>query len=251
MEEHILIIDIGNSYTKIGLYPKNEDINKKIILFETNKNMNTFSIENKLNEFKEFKIHHVILGSVVPELKEKFFNAIVKIFNNTPYLINKKTKFSFELDESIRNEVGDDLLALSEFCVSKSENILGFSFGTAIASIFIKNKKLEGVFILPGLSFGMKHLINKASLLNEKDINNKSSLFFGNNTIKALEAGINNQRRGVVISAYEHCRDEIKHNLDCIISGGESFNIDPVDFKYEINKEAILLGFKKIYFLNN
>lgn len=250
--EYILIIDIGNSFTKVGIYQLDKDKNEKIVLFETNKSISTFAIENKLNEFKDFNVKHVILGSVVPELKEKFFNAIIKIFDINPYLINQSTKYSFELTDSIRKEVGDDLLALSEYCCEIGNNVLGFSFGTAIASVFIKDKRLTGVFISPGLTFGLNHLIKKASLLQELKISNKSNLVYGDNTIKSLEAGIHNLRRGVVMSSYEyHFKHEKIEDLKCVISGGEGFNIDPVDFKYEINPEAILLGFKKIYLINN
>lgn len=250
--QNILIIDIGNSYIKIGLYEKNNDKSKKIVLIKTNKEMLLQKAKKHLKAFSSCNVSCSILGSVVPDLKKVFEEAIISVFNIKPYLINKDTKFSFKLDDCVRNEIGEDLLALSEYCSQINKNIIGFSFGTATASVFLFNNKLEGVFILPGISFGLNHLVNKASLLEEIEVKTDSNLLYGNNTKQALEAGINNLRRGVVISSYYGTQKQYKINdLKCLISGGEASSIDEVEFEYIVDKEAILLGFKKIYLQNN
>lgn len=247
----ILVVDIGNSYTKMGIFDMQKNISEKIIMFETKKIIYKKFIFSKFSEFINFNITDIIVGSVVPKIKDKIIESIKIFFDVNPYLINENTKFSFNIDNNIRKEIGDDLLALSEFCVSKSNDAVGFSFGTAISSVHLENKKLSGVFISPGISFGLNFLMRRASLIGEQKINKNSNIFFGNNTKKSLEAGVNNLRRGIVLSSVYSVIDKNKSNPYCLISGGEASKIDPVDFKYEINKEAILLGFKMIYELNN
>ena len=251
-KEYILVVDIGNSYIKVGLFEYDNDNSIEIIMFKTNLNLDETFLNENLKKIEQYNIKHSVLGSVVPKINNVFIEYIENKFNIKPYQINFESKFSFDLTDSVRKQVGDDLLALSEFCVAKGHSVLGFSFGTAISSVFIYNKFLEGVFISPGISFGLNHLINNACLLDKTELNKNSTLSYGNTTNKALEAGINNLRRGIVMSSIELVKTEYKlKNIPCLISGGEASKIDPVNFDYEINKEAILIGYKKIYLLNN
>lgn len=246
----ILIIDVGNSYTKFGISEVFKDHIERIEIFKTNKRANMNDLEKIFDSFFNEKINCVVLGSVVPDLKHKYINLCKTKIGVCPYTINKKTKFSFSLNDDIRSQIGDDLLALAQYCSQYNKNIIGFSFGTSIAAIYLKNNNLEGVLISPGLSFGLSHLINNASMINENKISLNSKNIFGNTTRKSLEAGIYNLKKGIITSAMSIFSDEEKKELRCIISGGEASNIDFVDFKYKINKEAILLGFKEIYLLN-
>lgn len=251
-QEYILVVDIGNSYTKIGIFEKEKENTTSIILFPTDIKINQKALAQKMKAFKKYNIKHSIVGSVVPKAKPTYFKVIKKMFNIEPYYINETTKYSFLIDESPNKELGDDLKALSEYCVSVNKDCIGISFGTAIASVYLKNNSLVGVSIAAGLGFGLNKLIEKASLLKKSKIDKFSSNFFGTNTISALESGINNLRSGFAYNFYSQAKkDNLNNDLKCIITGGESYNINISSFEYEINKEAILLGFKKIYFLNN
>lgn len=249
-QEEILIIDVGNSYVKIGVYKLNNDQKILIELIKTKDVLNTNKIKMIFTNLKNNNIKHAIVGSVVLELKEFFNDLIEKNFKLKPYNINNKTKYSFSVSQKIRNEIGDDILALGQYCHTLNKNAIGFSFGTAISSVFIKENNLNGVFISSGLGFSLNHLIEKASMLKKVDLKKDSNLVYGTNTIEALEAGINIVRSGVVISAYNNIKKEHNINPICIISGGEAADIGETSFNYIINKEAILLGFKEIYLLN-
>lgn len=251
----ILVIDIGNSYIKMGISNLDKDDFQEVKLFKTNVNLSLQDIISNLKKFKKNNITCSILGSVVPSLKKKFFNAILNVFKIKSYLISKNTKFTFELNKTPKNEVGDDILALSQFChdvsISKNINVIGFSFGTAISSVCIYNNKLMGAFISIGLSTGLNLLIEKACLIKKQNYRLNYESAFGFDTKTAIEAGLNNIRRGCVLSSFFWAKKNFNSEFYCVLSGGESYDIFEENFQYEVDKHAILKGFKKIYILNN
>ena len=253
LKKYILVIDVGNSFTKIGVFEKNSEKSSKVVLIPTEKKANKKLLISKLKEFTNFNITDAIVGSVVPEVKEYFKTLIFDVFKIHPYSINNKTKFSFKIDEQSKKEIGDDLLALCEYCVEYNDTAMGISFGTAIAGVYLQDKKLKGVTIGIGLGFGLNKLVDKASLLEKNKIDKFKLISYGTNTLTSLESGINNLRKGFAFSLYNEIKKENKNKkIFCLITGGEAFKLgEESSFDYEINYEAILIGFKRIYFLNN
>lgn len=252
-KKYILVIDVGNTFIKIGVFERNSEKSSKIILIPTEKKINKKLINSKIKEIINFNIKDVIIGSVVPEIKYFFKTLIFNTFKIDPYFINENTKFSFLIENNYRKEIGDDLLALSEYCVKYNETAMGISFGTATAAIYLKNKKLKGVSIATGLGFGLDKLVEKASLLVKNKIDKFQLINYGNNTITSLESGINNLRAGFALSLYNQIKKENPgKKIFSLITGGEAFKLgNDKMFEYEINYEAILIGFKRIYLLNN
>lgn len=250
-KEFILIVDIGNSFTKIGLYSICSNKSKKIVIFKTKKRINEKEIFNEFKKFNSWKINHCILGCVVKGLKNKYKVLLKKFFDVSTYTINKNTIVSFGVEKKIKEKLGDDLMALAEYCSSINQDIVGFSFGTAIATIFIKNNKLIGVSISPGIGFSLEFFLSKIKLYEYSKISKNKNYFFGLDNKQALESGVNNLRRGYVIGIMEYVKIKYKRDFFCLITGGESFKINPVYFEWLLNPEAILLGFKYIYIVNN
>ncbi|WP_412032600.1 type III pantothenate kinase [Malacoplasma muris] len=249
VENNTLVVDIGNSYIKIGLFSKeNKLLNKYLFKTEikcTKKYLNSLL----LKQFGKYKISSSIIGSVVPKQTNNFIRSINDIFNVKPYLINNDTKTSFVMKNVKRQEIGDDIIALAEYCYKVNKTSIGVSFGTAAFALFLKNGELVGAAIAPGIGTSFNLLLDHASLINTNTISKKSNLIYGKNTIEALEAGFNISRSGFVMSFYNNVREN-KENIHCIVSGGEAYKLS-VDFKYDIDENAILYGFKYIYDLNN
>lgn len=248
--KNYLIVDIGNSYIKIGLFKKNDELIHKVLI-KTKIPISIKELKKIIsNNFLEYKIDNSIIGSVVPKKTQIFFKIIKELFSIESYLLTEKTKTKFVFENINRKEIGDDIIALTEFCAHNSSNALGFSFGTAMFAIYLNENKLVGATIAPGIGTSFSKLLNKASLINIDKINKYSLLNYGNDTLSALESGFNNVRKGFVLGIYHSIVKKENKKIYCVISGGESHSID-VDFEYEINENAILLGFKYIYELNN
>lgn len=248
--KNYLIVDIGNSYTKIGLFKKNDELVHKLLI-KTKMVLSTKELKKIIeNNFIKYKIDNSIIGSVVPKKTKYFLKIIRELFFVDSYLLNEKTKTTFIFKNINKKEIGDDIIALAEFCSHKKSNALGFSFGTAMFAIYLEENKLVGATIAPGIGTSFSKLLDRASLLNVDKLKKNSLLKYGNNTITALESGFNNVRKGFVLGIYDSIKKENNKKIYCVISGGEANPID-VDFEYEINENAILLGFKYIFELNN
>lgn len=246
--KNILVIDIGNSYIKIGLFKEDDTLINKYLLKTDTPCSLPFLNDLFTKNFFEYQVDCCVIGSVVPKQTKNFIKSINNIFNIRTYQISQKTKFSFDVSNINREHVGDDILALSEYCCHQGEDAIGVSFGTAAFAVYVENKVLKGAAIAPGIGTSFSKLLKKASMINVDKFNKHSHLLYGTDTNSSLEAGFNIHRTGFVMGFYKSVAKN--KNTKCIISGGEAYNIN-VDFNYTINENAILLGFKYIYELNN
>lgn len=250
MLQKIFIADIGNSYCKIAIIDSNFLVIEKLCFKTQKKTENNFLKEKFLLIKKDHKVSGAIVGSVVASQTKIFLQLTKEVFKVNPYLINENTKLSYSLKTNKTN-IGQDILALAEFCSQKNPNSIGFSFGTAMFGILLKNNILEGATISAGLGLSFMSLANRIEAINCENLDIKKSSFLGNDTVSAIESGINNLRTGYVLSFYENAIKLIPDKkIYCVICGGEAAPIY-IKYDYEINVDAILIGYALIYFKNN
>lgn len=255
MEENklqkIFVADIGNSYSKIAIIDNKLNVIEKMY-FRTQKKIDEKVLQKKFLKLKKnHKLNGSIIGSVISGHANIFFKVAKRAFGIDSYLMNENTKLSFTLKKIERNIVGQDILALAEFCSSKNKNSIGFSFGTAIFAILLQNNNLEGAAISAGLGLSFLNLSSRIEAIKDKKLDLKKKYFFGNDTISALESGINNLRTGYVSSFYENAIKLIPNKkIYCVICGGEAATVS-INHEYEINVNAVLIGYALIFFKNN
>lgn len=246
--KNILIIDIGNSYSKIAI-AKNNLIYKKTII--KNKQKVEFKkIELIIEKYKNVCFHGSIIGSVFPKLTKIFYEIIQKHLGIKPYLISKKTKLNFQLPKLSINKIGQDILALCQYSVNKNKNAISFCFGTAIFAILIKNKNLIGVSISIGLMKNLEALNLNTELINQIKIEKVKKINWGITTKSALASGLYHYAIGFMNSFYINAKNYLKtEKIYSVISGGEITELK-TNFNYELNYNAILLGYNLIYWMN-
>lgn len=251
MVSNIIVVDIGNSYIKIAIVNSNLNVLNKLMFKTTEKISKRFISKKLLSLSENINIDGAIIGSVVSHITNKFFCLIKKIFNVTPFLIDQENvKVSFKFNLPNKKTIGQDLLALSEYCSLKNKNAVGFSFGTAIFAVLLIENEFLGASIAPGIGTSFDEFINRVHMIDVINLNKKELTFFGDNTIKALESGVNNIRSGFVNSFYKQAKLKVENQtMACIISGGECHDIIS-DFDYIIDENAIIIGFASIFFLN-
>lgn len=247
-QKNVLIIDIGNSYSKIAVAKHNLIYKKKII-----KNENKIDFEKIYTVIKTYKnnlFHGSIIGSVNPKLTKIFYEIVKEILGIEAYLINKKTKINFCLPEIPIKKIGQDILALSEYCVKKNKNAVGFCFGTAIFGILIKNKKLIGSSISIGLKKNLEALNLNTKLIEKVETKKINKIYWGTDTKSALLSGLYHYALGFMNSFYKVSKNYLKNKkIYSVVSGGEIIKIK-TDFNYELNNNAILMGYSLIYWNN-
>jgi type III pantothenate kinase len=206
-----LIVDIGNTSTKLAVYKERKRI------FVTR--MNDLTCEELEKELSGYKIKRAIVSSV----KELPPFIIDLLFANIPdvHFLSSRSKLPFRIDYETPDTLGTDRIAAvaGAYLNFEGENVLVIDAGTAITFDFLSEDRYKGGNISPGISMRFKALntyTGKLPLLE------KSSDFSspGRNTTDAILAGV---ICGVTFEINEYIRTfkkELK-KVKVIVTGGD------------------------------
>ena len=235
----ILVIDSGNTFTKIGQFD-----NGKL-----NKIYQNESITDVLQTIKKLNPDKIVAGSVnfsVEILKENLTDIPI-------YSIDSETPVSFHLNYKTPGTLGIDRKAVVAYAWEQNpnENILVIDAGTCITYDFIDKYGIyQGGGISPGLEMRFKALNEYTANLPEISFEESAQLI-GDSTRNSILSGVVNgsiaEIRGI-IKQYEQKFD----NLTIFMSGGSA-----IFFESKIKRSIFaipnmgLLGLFSIYEYNN
>lgn len=213
-----LVIDIGNTRTKIGVFKNKQIVHKEFVAPEkvvekSFELINTFSCKNGIvaSVRKDEKETLEILGSKIPFLQ---MNSSLK----TPF-INK-----YDTPKTL----GVDRIALAAGASSKYQNtnVLVIDAGTCITYDFInaKNEYLGGG-ISPGLQMRYKALNGFTGKLPLLSLNKEYHFLVGNNTENSIHSGIINGVVFEIDKTIDQYRS-LNKNLTVVLTGGDTFFLD-------------------------
>ena len=217
----MIVIDVGNTDTVIGIYYKKK-LKKTIRIYTRNLNhkLLLYTLINKHNYFK-FKLDNkfCIISSVVPS-KNKVINSFFKSYlfkvkniniNNIP----RKIKFNYST-----NQLGADRIANTFSAINKyGKNIIIIDFGTATTFDLVKNYIYEGGVIAPGINVSYEALINNAEKLNKISIKRIDSII-GKNTANSMQSGFYWGYVSLINGIINKIIKENKFNPKIILTGG-------------------------------
>lgn len=234
-----LVIDIGNTFTKVAIFSKNQ------IVFNNNYDSLTANqLQDLLNKFN-------IACSILSEVKsvEKEIELILE--QETKFIkLNQTTKLPFNNQYTTPKTLGKDRIAGLSAASKLFPNttILVIDIGTCITFDLIdSSNNYSGGAISPGLDMRLKslaHFTGKLPLveLNESDVPD----FVGDSTENSIKSGVyygvKNEIEGV-IKAYM----EQYNGLKIVITGGnaERFDIAPKN-RIFADKFFVLKGLNEI-----
>lgn len=252
----LLVIDIGNTNTSIGVYDKNVLVNTFAMSSDIKKTVDEYGISlisilnhNDLTS----KITGAMVSSVVPQLCEIYKNAIKKYLNIEPVSLSHKSKMPIKLALNNNREIGADRIANATAAIVKYKlPAIVIDFGTATTfDIVDKNANFVGGIIVPGLKIQAKALSQFTSKLPKLKIEApKNSI--GKDTISAMLSGIVLGHRCMIEGMIKKCEKELGQKATIIATGGFSSvlfeNMDEIiNF---IDKDLTLFGLKELYKLN-
>ena len=238
-----LLIDIGNSETKLYFYKKR--IERKI--FIKSKIISEKVLRNKLSftSKKKNRVDKVILSSVVPNLTKKikkFFKSRNNLKVNEIKDFNLKKHLKIKLNKKY---VGSDRIA-NAIGVDKYKNYIVIDFGTATTfDIIIKNQYYGGL-ISPGVKLSLETLFTKASLINPIKLK-KIRVVVGKNTKEAVRSGFFWGYIGLINNIIKLILKNKRKKFDIILTGGLAHLFkDSLDYQVKINKDLTMMGLLKI-----
>ena len=232
-----LIIDIGNTSTKLALY---EDWKKLSV-----SSINELSCEELEKELSGFKIKKAIISSVrkLPPFITDLF------FTNIPYIhvLSHKSRLPFRIEYETPETLGTDRIAAvaGAFNLFPRSEVLIIDAGTAITYDFISAGIYKGGNISPGLTMRFKALnkfTGKLPLVSPAD----NFVIPGRNTVEAILAGV---ITGVTYEINEYIRTFEKMNTEfkILLTGGDSrFLKDKFNYQLTYMPDIVIDGLNYI-----
>lgn len=252
----LLVIDIGNTNTSIGVFEKDKLINTFSLSSDIKKTQDEYGISllSILNHGNlTSKIKGAMVSSVVPQLCETFKNAIKKYLNIEAISLSYKSKMPIKLALTNNKEIGADRIANATAAVIKYQlPAIVIDFGTATTfDIVDKDSNFIGGIIAPGLKIQANALSQFTSKLPKVKIEApKNSI--GKDTISAMMSGIVLGHKCMIEGMIKKCENELGQKATIIATGGySSVLFDNIDNTLNhIDKELTLFGLKELYYLN-
>mgnify|MGYP006175843589 CR=1 FL=1 len=235
-----LIIDIGNSNTKIALFDEKNMFSLKIL--------DDYCLKNILEFVSGHKVSSTIISTVKIINSEissisTYFNAII-LNSETPVPIKNKYKST--------DTLGNDRLAAVTGANSlyPLNDIIVFDAGTCLTIDFINSKReYLGGRISPGIQVRYKSLNTFTDKLPLLSLEN-STPFIGNDTYSSIISGV---QQGIISEVSSVISDYRSKNQDIValVTGGDCFFFEK-ELKKSIFAEPnlVLVGLNEILDFN-
>ena len=252
----LLVIDIGNTNTSLGVFDDNTLVNTFALSSDVKKTADEYGISllTILNHTNlTSKIKGAIVSSVVPQLCEIYKNAIKKYLGIEAVSLSYKSKLPIKLNLKNNKEVGADRIANASAVVSKYKlPAIVIDFGTATTFDIVDEKaNFIGGIITPGLKIQAKSLSQFTSKLPKLKIEAPQDAI-GKDTISAMLSGIVLGHGCMIEGMIKKCERELGQKATVGATGGYSSvlfeNMD--NTINHIDKDLTLFGLKKLYELN-
>ncbi|MFA9389769.1 MAG: type III pantothenate kinase [Prolixibacteraceae bacterium] len=234
-----LIIDIGNTRTKIALF-KGEELVKS---FPTD--------AFKLVDLQELRADYPnITKAIVSSVKHQSTDVVRWLKNELDFVLELDHNSFIPIQNLYETPetLGRDRIAaaVGANALFPNQHVLVIDAGTAITYDYVTNQnQYVGGFITPGLNMRFKalhHFTDKLPLLKP----NETNISHGTNTNNAIQGGIQIGLKGEIDRMIRHFTSP-ESKLKIILSGGDAKYFEKLLKNYKfVSLEIILLGLNTI-----
>ncbi|MCK9230216.1 MAG: type III pantothenate kinase [Syntrophales bacterium] len=221
----LLVLDVGNTNTVIGLYDKKELVQWWRIRTVCNNTVDEYGmlILELLNTIKveAEAITSIIISCVVPPMLNILEPLSVKYFKQKPRVVGPGIKTGMPIFYDNPREVGADRIVNAVAAHSKyGGNLIIVDFGTAITFDYVTEKgQYMGGCIAPGISISTEALFERASKLPRVEFTRPEHII-AKNTVSSMQAGIMFGYAGLVDGIIDRMKLEAKTEVTVIATGG-------------------------------
>jgi len=243
----LLLVDIGNSFSKFKIDNTNIVFSLKTSSYETVDDLKKlFPIEH-LDNVTEAIISSVSLN------KDNLIKEYLKEEKGIDSIIIKNVGMKYLNDyPTVNNELGSDLVAIMEGASLSSNTHITISLGTASVFNLVIDKKYIGTSISPGVFSSFKGLVESTSLFKLTELD-KESKVLGFNTEEALASGVLNGFSYLIDVFINSIKEEYNlKNVDVYIFGGFASTFSKlIKNKVILDNDLIYKGLSNLYKLNS
>jgi len=255
----LLVIDVGNTNTVLGLYDGDKLVHDWRIRTESDHTIDEYGVliynlyQSSRKKEKPFKtVSAIIISCVVPPMLNILEPLCIKYFNVKPLIVGPGIKTGMPIFYDNPKEVGADRIvnAVAAYNKYRKESII-VDFGTATTFDYVSPKgEYMGGCIAPGIVISSEALFEKASKLPRVEFSRPKSAIT-KDTVSAIQAGIMFGYAGLVDGIVNRIRTEVETKPLVIATGGLANIIAPETKTIEKIEEMLTLdGLRFIYELN-
>ena len=237
----LLVIDVGNTNTVLGLYDGEELVHDWRIRTVIDHTVDEYGmlILNlyKNSQISSQAIKDIIISCVVPPMLNILLPLCQKYFGIQPLIVGPGVKTGMPIFYDNPKEVGADRIVNAVAAYEKyKRELIVVDFGTATTFDYISPKgEYMGGCIAPGIMIASEALFEKASKLPRVELCTPS-LIITKDTVSGMQAGIMYGYAGLVDGIVERMKAESASKPLVVATGGlgnlvamETKQIDLVD----------------------
>ena len=222
----LLVIDIGNTNTVIGVYAGKHLIQDWRIRTERRTTEDEFNILAS-NLFAKSKIdskdiNKTIISCVVPPMVTILDSFCRKYLGHTPHWVDATSVPDLPIRYRNPSEIGADRIVNAVAAFDKYKTslvVIDFGTATTFDSISEKGEYLGGA-ISPGIMIASEALFMKASKLPRVEIFIPPESVIGKDTASSIKAGIIYGYAGLIDGMVKRMKAEMGSNPKVIATGG-------------------------------
>ena len=247
----LLVVDIGNTLIKFGIFDSNTLLTKFSI-----PSLRDYTNEDILAAVGlnlDLPLENAILCSVVPEIDETVAILIAEKCGVDARVVRNDQDFGLKIKYEPLSAIGSDRLVNSFAATQKyGTPCIVCSFGTAttVDVVGVNNEFLGGI-IAPGMETMAKALHLNASRLPDITIE-KPPTIIANNTVDSIRSGIYFGQMGMIEGIIRRMSDDLETRPTVIATGGFAQAVEDETTVIDIVDENLLLEglnllFKRLY----
>lgn len=222
----LLVIDVGNTHTVIGVYEKNNLRQHWRIRTERNSTEDEFDLLFSglllQNGIKMDSITHTVISCVVPPVVGILDDFCRKYLGHAPHWVDARSYKGMPVLYTNPDEVGADRIVNAVAAYDrhkKSLIIIDFGTATTFDAVSTKGEYIGGA-ISPGLGISAEALFHKASKLPRVELFNPPQEAIGKNTIHSMQSGLIFGYAAMVDGMVARFKKEMASNPKVIATGG-------------------------------
>lgn len=251
MASYILVIDIGNTSTSLGLYRRNKIThNERIATAAQGERDFARAVRRVIG--KE-PIDGAVLCSVVPEKSSRWTRIVEDTACVRVLRMNHRFNLGVKITYPRPTTIGEDRLANACGAVGRyGVPIVVADFGTALTFDAIsRTKGYMGGIIAPGLPLMFDYLADKTSLLPHIDADSIQHAI-GKNTTEAMRLGARYGYRGMVREIIGHLQRHFANGAFtlCVTGGYAQWVLRGFSIPVKYDPLLTLYGLARFYELN-
>ncbi len=226
----LLVIDVGNSNTVLGVYREDKLLRDWRIATDKDRTVDEYAILVlnlfELAQMKFEQLSAVIISCVVPPMLNSLETLCRKYFKLVPLVVGPGVKTGMPIQYDNPKEVGADRIVNAVAAFERWQcGMIIVDFGTATTfDVISSSGEYQGGAIAPGVGISAEALFARASKLPRVEFSRPAQVV-AKNTVSSMQSGIFYGYVGLVEGIVTRIQEEVGQPLKVIATGGLAASI--------------------------